>query len=517
MPALPIRAGDLVGESYVVEGVIGAGGVGVVVSARHTKLGERVAIKFVQTSAQSEENLSRFEREARAASRIRSEHVARVMDFGSLPGGAPYMVLEHLEGVDLGALLKERGRISFRRAVDYVAHACEGVAEAHALGIVHRDLKPANLFLAKRPDGSDIVKVLDFGISKLLVNNEGRADFAVTQASSVIGSPLYMSPEQMESPRDAKMPSDIWSLGVILYELIAGGPPFEAATMPLLCAKICCGEPTALSQRFATGALPGTSGELYPPPPPELEAAIMRCLQRDPSMRPASVAELVRSIAPFGSAAAQISAERLGRLDGSGLRASDPDLASSSPGLRITGGSTGKWAMPSPGADGAHVSEPVSERRRWSWAEGLGDPPPSLQEKRPGVSRNIAALGVVLALGFGLGAWGMAARVGSGKASTARATAGRSVMLSARSALVGARAWFAHPVNDETAREADPAVPPTAPTEPVEAPAEKKPARARSAPHTPAASSSPPPAAPIAKSGKSSEAGHEITDVLSER
>lgn len=511
IPALPIRPGDVIGEKYVVEKVIGAGGVGVVVSARHTKLDERVAIKFVQTSAQSLENLSRFEREARAASRIRSEHVARVMDFGSLPTGAPFMVLEHLDGVDLGALLKDKGRIPYHRAVDYLAHAAEGVAEAHALGIVHRDLKPANLFLTKRPDGSEIVKVLDFGISKLL-ENEGRADLAVTQASSIMGSPLYMSPEQMESPRDAKMPSDIWSLGVILYELITGGPPFEAATMPLLCAQICCGLPTPMGERFNRGSVPGSSGALYPPPPPLLEAAVMRCLERDPSKRPATVADLVRSIAPFGSAAAQISSERLARIDTSAMQS---ELTSSSPGFRVSSAltSSGSFRPPSGSGLDPHLSEPVSERRRWSWADGLGEPPQLEPEKRSGATRNIAALGIVLALGFGLGAWGMAARVGAGRGSLphARGTAGRAVVLASRGALLGVRdaQESAAPVAPPIA--AEPVAPPTSAAS-TDGKKEPRPAPAR----IPVAAG-PAKASLPAKAGKPSEVGHEITDVLSER
>ncbi|MFO0615049.1 MAG: protein kinase [Polyangiaceae bacterium] len=303
---LPIRPGDKVGEKYVVEGVIGAGGVGVVVSARHTSLDERVAIKFLQTSAMSsEENVSRFSREARALARIRSEHVARVMDFGALPSGAPYMVMEHLEGKDLGALLRSQGKVPVHEAVDHVAQACEAVVEAHAMGIIHRDLKPANLFLTARADGTPIIKVLDFGISKLLGRGEAAPDMSMTATASVIGSPLYMSPEQMESPRDAKEATDIWSLGTILYELIAGVPPFEAATLPALCARICTGSPTPIADRFPDA--PNTV-------PRGLEQAIMACLERDVTKRPPSVAALVRRISQFGTVEALRCAERAERV-----------------------------------------------------------------------------------------------------------------------------------------------------------------------------------------------------------
>jgi serine/threonine protein kinase len=303
---LPIRAGDKVGEKYVVEGVIGAGGVGVVVSARHTSLDERVAIKFLQTSAMSsEENVSRFSREARALARIRSEHVARVMDFGALPSGAPFMVMEHLDGKDLGALLRAQGKVPIHEAVDQVAQACEAVVEAHAMGIIHRDLKPANLFLTARADGTPIIKVLDFGISKLLGRGESKPDMSMTATASVIGSPLYMSPEQMESPRDAKEATDIWSLGTILYELIAGVPPFEAATLPALCARICTGAPTPISSRFPDGSNTVPRG---------LDLAIMACLERDVSKRPPSVAALARRISQFGTVEALRCAERAERV-----------------------------------------------------------------------------------------------------------------------------------------------------------------------------------------------------------
>ena len=302
---MPFEKGQLVADKYVIEEVIGAGGVGVVVSARHTKLGEKVAIKFLQSAAmQSAENVARFDREARSASKIKNEHVARVIDVGSLPNGAPYMVLEHLEGQDLGAVLRDRHHLPVEEAVDYVAQACEAVMEAHALGIVHRDLKPANLFLTKRADGSPIIKVLDFGISKLLARSGSSPELSMTQTASIMGSPLYMSPEQMTTPRDTNELTDVWSLGTILYELLTGLSPFEAATLPALCARICTGAPTPISQRLP-------EGETIPP---ALEGAIMRCLERDRGARHNTVADLARRIAPFGSRDATQSADHASRV-----------------------------------------------------------------------------------------------------------------------------------------------------------------------------------------------------------
>ncbi len=288
---IPVAVGDVIAEKYRVEKIVGAGGVGVVFAAEHLGLGEKVAIKLLQRSAaQSAENLARFDREARALARIKTDHVARIMDIGRLETGEPFMVMELLVGEDFASVLRARERIPIPEAVDYVVQACEGVALSHGLGIVHRDLKPANLFLtAATAGGADrrVVKVLDFGISKLRTTDEGR-DQAVTQTLSVIGSPLYMSPEQMERPRDADERADVWSLGVILYELVTGKPPFEAPTLPILCARICTAPPTPLSVH-------GVNAD-------GLEAVIARCLEKDPAKRYPTASELVRALAPFGAA-----------------------------------------------------------------------------------------------------------------------------------------------------------------------------------------------------------------------
>ncbi len=292
---LPVAVGDVIAGKYVVEKIIGAGGVGVVGSARHEGLGDRVAIKFLQRSAaETRENVARFDLEARALARVKTEHVARVMDVGRLPTGEPFMVMELLEGEDLSKVIA-RGRVPVAEAVDHVVQACEAVAAAHAVSIVHRDLKPANLFVTQTADGRQLIKVLDFGISKL--RNETHA---VTQTLSVVGSPLYMSPEQMEAPRDADERADIWSLGVILFELIAAAPPFDAPNLPLLCARICTSPPRS----FAS---------LGVEVPEQLERLIVRCLEKKPEDRVNSVVALALDLAPFGGRAAAESAERLSR------------------------------------------------------------------------------------------------------------------------------------------------------------------------------------------------------------
>jgi serine/threonine protein kinase len=299
---LPIAKGDVIAGKYEVEKVLGAGGCGVVVGAKHRALGERVAIKLLQRSAmRSPESVERFAREARAAARIKSEHVARVNDFGTTESGIPYMIMEHLEGEDLGALLARDKRVPLELAVDYVLMACDAVAEAHALGIVHRDLKPANLFVTRSIDGRPLLKVLDFGISKLVDGGEFGA--SVTQTQAVLGSPLYMSPEQMEASRDVDARADVWALGTILYQMLAGAPPFEAQTVPLLYVKVLSGEkPTPLADRGVTGV------------PDEVAAAIERCLSRHPEQRYPSVGNLALALAPYASPHLAQLAERIGRI-----------------------------------------------------------------------------------------------------------------------------------------------------------------------------------------------------------
>jgi serine/threonine-protein kinase len=290
-----VKVGDVIAEKYVVEEVIGAGGVGVVVAARHKGLDERVAIKFLQrAAAETRENVARFDLEARALARVKSDHVARVMDVGRLATGESFMVMELLVGEDLAKVIA-RGPVAVADAVDHVVQACEAVAAAHDVAIVHRDLKPANLFVTQGREGRTSIKVLDFGISKL--RNESHA---VTQTLSVVGSPLYMSPEQMETPRDADERADVWSLAVILFELVAGKPPFDAPTLPLLCARICT-------------APPRTFAELGVDAPADLESILRRCLSKRPEERVQSVVELAGLLAPFGGQAAQESASRLGR------------------------------------------------------------------------------------------------------------------------------------------------------------------------------------------------------------
>ncbi len=294
----PVQPGDVLAGKYKVDQVLGIGGMGVVVAATHVQLKERVALKFLLPHVtQNEAAVARFLREAQAAVKIKSSHVARVIDVGTLETGSPYMVMEYLEGADLSRVLEERGPLPWQEACVYVLQACEALAEAHAGGIIHRDLKPANMFLTKAPDGSPCVKLLDFGISKVV---EG--DQALTRTQSTVGSPVYMSPEQMRSARKADVRSDIWSLGVSLYELLCGETPFIAETMVELCAVILESQAPLLRT-------------MLPNAPEALEALIAKSLQKNPEDRYPSVAVLAYDLAALvGTADAQARAERIGRI-----------------------------------------------------------------------------------------------------------------------------------------------------------------------------------------------------------
>ncbi|RYZ04570.1 MAG: serine/threonine protein kinase [Myxococcales bacterium] len=322
------REGDVLAGKFRIERVLGVGGMGMVVSAMHVHLDERVAIKFLLPEALGNaEAVARFGREARAAVKIKSEHVARVIDVGALESGAPYMVMELLRGQDLSNLLRDRGALPVATAVQYVLQACEALAEAHAIGIVHRDLKPANLFVTARADGTPCVKVLDFGISKVTSPSGSGSDMGMTRTQAIMGSPLYMSPEQLASARDVDPRTDIWAIGTVLYELLSGRVPFEADTMPQLCTLILHTEPPPLRSLRAEV-------------PEALSQSIQRCLRKDRKQRYANVAELAADLAPFAPDAGPRSAERISRvLSSSGM--SSTELVSSNFPLPTAGASTG--------------------------------------------------------------------------------------------------------------------------------------------------------------------------------
>ncbi len=297
------REGELFDGKYRIGSVLGVGGMAAVVGAKHLGFDEMVAIKILLPDCCDDPAVvERFVQEGKTAIKIRSEHVVRMLDVGVVSGRA-YLVMEYLAGKDLDALLREIGPLPVPAAVDMLLQACEAIGEAHALGIIHRDLKPANLFLTHRADGSPCVKVLDFGISKMPRGMSGasKPGSHPTLPSLVMGSPQYMSPEQMTSSATADQRSDIWSLGTLLYELLTGRIAFDGSSTTEVCARVLQGAPVPLV-------------ELRADAPGEIAVVIARCLEKESAKRFANVAELARALAPFGSASARASAESIARV-----------------------------------------------------------------------------------------------------------------------------------------------------------------------------------------------------------
>ena len=293
-PAIALEPGTILVGKYRVERTLGKGGMGVVVLARHVDLEECFAIKLL-TGELDEDGSKRFLREARAAAQIKSDHITRVVDVGTLPEGVPYMIMEFLEGTDLAGLLDQRGQLPPAEAVDLVLQACVGLTEAHAKNFIHRDIKPANLFVALMTDGRRVVKLLDFGISK------AQQDVSLTSTHAVLGTPAYMAPEQWRSAKDADVRSDVWSLGVVLYELLSGQRPFRGESVTEMCAAVLAED----SPPLAIGV-------------PELEKIVAHCLEKEPDDRYQRIPELARDLAPFASdpEAAKKLADRMDRVAG---------------------------------------------------------------------------------------------------------------------------------------------------------------------------------------------------------
>jgi serine/threonine-protein kinase len=345
------KVGDVIGDKYEVTGVLGQGGMGVVLAARHRVLDRSVALKFLHPSLQgSAESCARFIQEARAGSRITNEHVAHVYDVETVDG-VPFMVMEHLTGKDLGAILQERGKLDFVESAHLLLQACEGITEAHAMGIVHRDLKPGNLFITTKRDGTPLVKVLDFGISK----STAPSDMSVTAGAAVFGSPHYMSPEQFASTRNVDARTDVWSLGVILYELLTGRRPFPGDTLPEVYA--------------AVHACTYTRPSRYRPNiPPALEQLISAALVQDPDKRLPSVEAFASPLAPFATAVGRASYDRIQPLD------STPSAPS-----ERTGSRDGVQDPPE-SVRSAAASEETSPGRVIATSNAVVVPPPSKTE-----------------------------------------------------------------------------------------------------------------------------------------
>jgi serine/threonine-protein kinase len=301
LPTLPreedVKAGEILAGKYRVERVMGAGGMGVVVQVTHVENGGRFALKFLRPSvARDPSAAARFLREAKAGGRIDSPHVVTIVDVGELASGSPFLVMEYLEGTSLDKRLVGGVRLPLTEACNLALQAAEGLAAAHAMGVVHRDIKPANLFLKVGPDGSEVLKIVDFGISKILDPDSPAAPH-LTRTQTSIGSPLYMSPEQMRSARTADFRTDQWSLGVVLYRMATGHLPFDGRSLPRLCVQV-------LEASFIPVAT------RCPDLPAAFAAVVERCLGRLPGDRYTDIAALAEALVPFAGPDGSSRAER---------------------------------------------------------------------------------------------------------------------------------------------------------------------------------------------------------------
>ncbi|MET0591916.1 MAG: serine/threonine-protein kinase [Polyangiaceae bacterium] len=426
LPENAPKAGEVLAGKYRVESVLGVGGMGMVVLVRHIDLGQQMAIKMMMPGViHDDQAAARFVREARAAAAIQSEHVVRIFDVGTFDSGLPYMVMELLRGEDLSQLLSRESQLPIEDAVDYVLQASHAIAEAHARGIVHRDLKPSNLFVTTRSDGTALVKVLDFGISKALnpeVDVPSSANLTAT--SAIMGSPLYMSPEQVRNAKQVDARTDIWALGVILHELLTGAPAFSADTLPGICAAITADDPPPLR------SLRDDASEA-------LEAVIIKCLEKNVTKRYQTTKEFMTALRPFASLSGRIEPTSLPAaltMREASSMAPPPDGTSISKRATAMGPppsragaprssakrSTGKVGGEAPRSSGKMgAASLASSTATLSWREETQESP------TPGRRRG-AAIGIAALLGVAaIGAFVWSRSSGNDSAKSAAATAAR--------------------------------------------------------------------------------------------
>jgi serine/threonine-protein kinase len=353
-----IRSGDTVNGKYRIESLLGEGGAGTVFVARNLELDERVALKFLKPELLAEPDVvSRFLREAKTASAIKDEYVSVVYDVGTTPHGVPFLVMEYLEGQDLRTILDANGPLSTRDAAEFMMQACEAIAVAHASGVVHRDLKPENLFVTRR-SGMNMLKVLDFGVAS------GALGAELLGCAGPLGTPVYMPPEQMRCQANVDARSDIWSLGIVLYEILTNTAPFAGHTMLELCAAVLETRPESVRTR-------------RPDVPEGMNAIIEKCLQKDPSKRYRNVAELACELMPFAPRRARICAERAAKAlvaAGQHIESSAVVLDSCIPPASEESTITGRFSVPPPPrvpSDAPTMIRPTVGRRTYALALAL--------------------------------------------------------------------------------------------------------------------------------------------------
>lgn len=285
-----LNPGDMIANKLRVTRQLGSGGMGVVYEAVQVHLGRRFAVKIIHPSeSESQEARARFIREARAQAHLPLDHIVQVVDVDALPSGELYMVMEYLDGRDLKRELAKRGPLPVPEAVNYVAQACEGIAAAHDAGIVHRDLKPQNIFLTNL-EGKRRVKILDFGVAKITQS----AELALTSSSAAVGTPLYMSPEQLSGTAAIDGRSDLWALGVVLFELLTGKTPFKRETAASTLAAVLMDDPPLLT-------------EVREDVPLGLEQVVLCCLAKAPDARFEDAREFAAALAPYATFAGMVS------------------------------------------------------------------------------------------------------------------------------------------------------------------------------------------------------------------
>ncbi|WP_437738360.1 serine/threonine-protein kinase [Sorangium sp. So ce1335] len=482
----PVHVGDVLLGKYTVERVLGRGGMGMVVAARHRELGELFAIKLLLPRALADAQATElFLREARAAVQLKGEHIVRVHDVGRLESGAPYMVMEHLVGSDLQQIVLDRGPLPVREAVDYVLQVCDALAEAHAQGLVHRDLKPANLFLTRRPNGAPFVKVLDFGISKRI--KPDATD--LTNTLVLLGSPFYMAPEQMRRARHVDTRSDVWSMGVVLHQLVTGMMPFSAETLTEVVALVLQEEPILPSRQR-----PGL--------PEELDTVVALCLQKRPEHRFQAVEDLAAALRVLTSVdgpdraapaavrsppvALSVRADAPAALAPPPARPSQPTAVAPAPGLGHELAQTLSSSI--------DRTAPAARTSDWAWSKGRRFP------RRASLAG--AAL-AVLAIGIGWLVWSQQQRSAPAASAIAAQAIPVPVVPPARGGAVRAPATRDTAAPDAVDHATAPAPPPSAsapstPAEPASPPAE--PASPRAEPASPRAEPASPRAEPASLS-----------------